>query len=481
MNTSLAKNYAVFFTGTGLSAVAGLASSIIYNWTFPPELLGRYNLVNSSWLVLYAFICGWLISSFFRYYLEYRNFLQQSQLFNVIFSILLTANIVLLLLLFTIYSFVNSNEYCFMIFVFAFNILPRCLVELFSTKFKLDNSMKGYFLITVFNSFGIPAISLVLIFAAGLGIFSLILAPVAVNGLIILLLALKYRSFFKLSFNKGIIKDFWQYGGPLIVTGLINVGLALSDRYIVRYFFSDREVGIYSYAYDLSEKFFKIFVNVFALTIQTYLMQVWQDRRDDYNKAVKTFTRYYYIAFIPLVFIVDILLDFMFGNILNKQYIEGRNFTLVVLAAMFFEGLLNIANRGFAVHKKTKYLRNAALIAVIINILLNLTLMPVFGFATAAYTTLAAYISYLVLVYVFSVKKINWRWEFYNKVILTSGSFWIAAYLLIRHIPLYSVKLALLALFCILYLFILPKDVKQLLNNYKHVLLKKIDKRMYIK
>ena len=107
--------------------------------------------------------------------------------------------------------------------------------------------------------------------------------------------------------------------------------------------------------------------------------------------------------------------------------------------------------------------------------------MPVLGYMTAAYTTLAAYILYLVLVYIFSIKKINWKWELYDKTILTSSSFWIAAYLLIRHIPLYPVKLVLLALFCILYLFILPKDIKALLNNFKHSLLKKIDKRMYIK
>lgn len=477
MNTKLVRNYVIFFMGTGLSAVAGLASSIIYNWNFAPELLGRYSLVNTTYLVMYAFLCGWLASSFFRYYLRYKSEDREAGLFNVIFTVLLTLNIAVIILLFILYFFVAGSDFTMMIFIFAFNILPRCLVDLFVSKFKLDNTMKGYFIITVINSFGTLGVSVLLIFVGGLGILSLILAPVIVNALVLLALLLRYKSFFRLSFDAGILKDFWSYGGPLIITGLINVGLALSDRYIIKFFFTDREVGIYSYAYDLSEKFFKIFVNVFILTIQTYLMQVWHEDRDNYGKAVKAFTRYYYIAFIPLIFIVDIILDFMFNHILNSQYIEGRYFTLIVLAAMFFDGLVSVANRGFAVHKKTYYLRNAAFIAVAANLALNFTLMPALGYMTAAYTTLAAYSLYVIIIYILSVKKINWKWEFYDRVLITSAGYWIGAYVIIRLVPFYFLKLPLLAASCALYLLILPKDIKELLRGYKNGLAGLLKKR----
>lgn len=479
MNNKLAKNYIIFFTGTGLSAVAGLASSIIYNWTFSPDVLGRYSLVSTSYLVVYAFLCGWLASSFFRYYLEYRSAGQESNLFNVIFTLLLCINAILILLLFILYSTIAGSDFLLMLFIFSFNILPRCLVDLFVSKFKLDNTMKGYFIITVTNSFGTLAISLLLIFAAGLGIMSLVIAPVVVNLLVLLSLIFRYRSFFRFSFNKAILADFWQYGGPLVITGLINVGLALSDRYLIRYFFTDKEVGLYSYAYDLSEKFFKIFVNVFILTIQTYLMQVWHEDKDNYGLKVKTFTRYYYLAFIPLVFIVDTLLDFMFGVVLNKQYMDGRTFTLVVLFAMFFDGLINLANRGFAVNKKTAYLRNVAFVAVAINLTLNVTLMPVFGYKTAAYTTLAAYFAYVLLIYIFSIRKINWKWEFYDRIVFTIFPFWLAAYIIIRLVPVYPFKLVLLVLFCVIYLFMLPKDIKQLLSGYKNEALKLLKSRQH--
>lgn len=477
MNNKLAKNYIIFFTGTGLSAVAGLVSSIVYNWTFSPDVLGRYSLVNTSYLVLYAFLCGWLASSFFRYYLEYKSSGQETNLFNVIFTLLLCINAIVVSLLFILYRTIAGSDFLLMLFIFAFNILPRCLVDLFASKFKLDNTMKGYFIITVTNSFGTLAISLLLIFVAGLGIMSLVIAPVIVNLLVLMSLILKYRSFFTFSFNKIILADFWQYGGPLVITGLINVGLALSDRYLIRYFFTDKEVGLYSYAYDLSEKFFKIFVNVFILTIQTYLMQVWHENKDSYSLKVKSFTRYYYLAFIPLIFIVDTLLDFMFGVVLNKEYIDGRTFTLVVLFAMFFDGLINLANRGFAVHKKTVYLRNVAFGAVAINLTLNVILMPVFGYKTAAYTTLAAYFAYVLLIYFYSIRKINWKWEFYDRVILTVLPYWAAAYILMRLITQYPLKLALLAVFCVIYLFILPKDIKQLLLSYKNEATKILSKR----
>ena len=467
MNNKLVKNYIIFFTGTGLSAVAGLTASIIYSWTFSPDELGRYSLVSTSYLVVYAFLCGWIASSFFRYYLEYKSAGQETNLFNVIFTLLLCMNAVFISLLFILYNIIPNSDFLLMFFIFAFNILPRCLVDLFVSKFKLDDTMKGYFIITVINSFGTIAISLLLIFAAGLGIMSLVIAPVVVNFLILMSLILKYRSFFKLNFSKVILADFWQYGGPLIITGLINVGLSLSDRYLIRYFFTEFEVGLYTNAYDLSEKFFKIFVNVFILTIQTYLMQVWHKEKDSYGLKVKTFTRYYYIAFIPLIFIVDILLDFMFGVVLNKEYIDGKTFTLVIVFAMFFDGLINLANRGFVVHKKTVYLRNVAFGAVAINLMLNITLMPVFGYKTAAYTTLVAYFAYVLLIYIFSIRKINWKWEFYDKVIFTVFPFWLTAYIVIRLVPLYWLKLALLAVFCLIYLLILPKDIKQFIAGYK--------------
>lgn len=474
MNTKLAKNSVIFFIGTGISAFAGLIASFIYNRTFPPEILGKYNLVNATFAVFYAFLCGWIASSFFRYYLEYKSNNRQIQLFNVIFTILLSLNIFLLLILFAIYRLAATSEYILMILIFAFNILPRCMVELFNNRFKLDNTMKGYLFLTALNSFGTLAVSLLLIFLIHLGIYSLILAPVLMNGSILVYFILRYNKFFRFSFDKFILSNLWVYGGPLMITGLVNVGLALSDRYVIKLFFSDREVGIYSNAYDWSEKFFKIFAGIFALTIQTYLMQVWHENRENYNRMVKTFTRYYYAAFIPLIFIVDIVLDFMFNNILNKAYLEGRNFILVILIAMFFDGLTNIANRGFAVHKKTVYLRNVALVAAIVNIALNFIFMRRFGYMTAAYTTLAGYVLYVFLIYIYSKKKINWKWEFYDKSIITTTAYWLAGYIIMRLIPSYPAKLSFLVIFCIPYLFIMPEDIRELLLTYSKGFIRKL-------
>lgn len=471
MNNKLAKNYIIFFFATFLSGVAGLAASVFYNRIFSPSTFGKYVSVSATYSVLFLSLCGWIISSFFRYYLEYKASNRQEQLFNSIFSLLSLINLALLALLFSIYKWVFSSEVVFLVFVYSFNILPKCLVDLFTTKFKLEDWMKGYFLVTVISSFGNLAVSVFYIIVAGLGIVSLILAPITVNGLILLFFFLKYRAYFRFDYNSAVLKDFWQYGGPLIVTGLINVALAISDRYIIRYFFTDREVGIYGFSYDMSEKFFKVFVNVFGLTIQTYLMQVWQNQRENYNAAVKTFTRYYYTAFIPLVFAVQIVLDFAFNNVFNREYIEGRNLTLIVLAAMFFEGLIYIANRGFAVNKKTQYLRNIAFAAITVNIVLNIVFMPIFGYIVAAVTTLIAYAVYIWLIYVYSLKKINWKWEFYDKTIFISGLYWVAAYVLIRLTGGYVIQFALLAAVSVFYLFLLPGDIKQLLNSYKDGLL----------
>jgi O-antigen/teichoic acid export membrane protein len=464
----------VFFAATVLNALAGLAAVMIYTAIFPPDLYGKYELVNTTYLVFYAFLCGWISSSFFRYYLEYKTENKQEQLFGSIFSMLLIINALLLVIFFIAYKFFIRQEIMMMVLIFAFNLLPRCLIDLFTTKFKLDDSMKGYFFITVANSIGNLAISVFLITVSKIGIAALVISPTIVSGLILLLLIVRHRTFFRFRFDKGIMADFWEYGGPLIITGLINISLSISDRYIIRYFFSDREVGIYGFSYSMSERFFRIFVNVFALTIQTYLMQVWHRNKENYNSAVKTFTRYYYILFIPLIFIVQTILDFMFHNIFNKSYLEGQSLTLVVLLAMFVEGLINIANRGFTVNKRTDYLRNVSFVAILLNLLLNFLLVPVFGYATAAYTTLGAYMVYLWLIYVYSVRKINWKWEFYDKSLLTSGAYWTASYLVIRFSPGYIAKFAVLAVACILYLLVLPGDIKQLIRTYSRAFLDKL-------
>jgi O-antigen/teichoic acid export membrane protein len=91
-----------------------------------------------------------------------------------------------------------------------------------------------------------------------------------------------------------------------------------------------------------------------------------------------------------------------------------------------------ILNAGLFIQKKTHIFMVVKILAVIVNIVSNIFLIPRYGIIGAAQATLLSYITYTALITYFSFKELSFRID-YPRIILY-GSVSIAMLLILRNV-----------------------------------------------
>jgi len=193
----------------------------------------------------------------------------------------------------------------------------------------------------------------------------------------------------KFRFSLTMFKELCRFGLPLIPTNLIGFLLAFSDRYILKMFVSFHEIGIYSLGYKFGAIVNMIGVSAIALAWPTALMNIIKDKGANIQIA-KTCT--YFMGLIScLVLFLSIFIDEILTLVATEKYMEAGPIVPVIAFAYLFFAYYKLFESGIFIVKRTVYYPFITGIAAVINIGLNLLLVPVWGMAAAAYNTVVGY------------------------------------------------------------------------------------------
>lgn len=278
----------------------------------------------------------------------------------------------------------------------------------------------------------------------GMGIFLVVVLGLRVEGLLLgtlLTLVLIIPILYMLA-TKGVdirLKNFSpqdgvhmiEYAWPLSLGSVAMWGLRLSDLFIIGIFATTREVGLYTVSYNISSKSIELLVSLFLLSVSPMIMNTWEKQgkaATEENLAIVT--RVYLIVCLPAAVGLSIL-SFPFVALLTSpEYYEGYKIFGLVATSSFVWGLANISQMGMAIKKKTRRLGANQIIAASIHIVLAILLVPRFGYAAAAVTTLIGYSVLLVLHTLASRAHLPWHFPFrtLSNVVIASLGMGVVVY-----------------------------------------------------
>lgn len=260
---------------------------------------------------------------------------------------------------------------------------------------------------------------------AGQDILSVILALLAVKVVMIVVLVFLIRAqvgFRVPRFNR--MREFLALSLPTVPrrmgVWLVNFG----DRYIISYLLGVTSVGFYSAAYGLGSIPYSI------VSILTFVLLVPLSRYYDEGKLpeVRTYLRYsvkYFLAIaIPFVFGAAILGEPVLEIFSTSRIAqEGRYLVPVLALAITLLGLNNLINNILFLVKKTGLMAYIWMTAAVLNLGLNILLVPRIGIMGAAVTTLIAYAVSLGLTVYFSFREFRFEidWLFISKSLAASA------------------------------------------------------------
>nr|WP_315149752.1 oligosaccharide flippase family protein [uncultured Flavobacterium sp.] len=238
----------------------------------------------------------------------------------------------------------------------------------------------------------------------------------------IFLLRIDFK-FFKISvylFIKKLDRDYFtvlfkqhsylfHYGWPLALWFTISSVLNVSDRYIIDFYLTDKDLGTYSAIYDLLYKgtsllYAPILVAGFPIMAQKYNSGNKKEALQFLKKLIVFETVIFLVMVIIAYFLRVFFIEKIVGIVATQESVD---LILPILFGAFIWQLAMLVHKPLEFELKTKTMLFFSFIALVINVVLNFLFIPKFGIVFASYSTLVCALVYLLLTVFFIGYKNN--------------------------------------------------------------------------
>ncbi|KPK69200.1 hypothetical protein AMJ82_06210 [candidate division TA06 bacterium SM23_40] len=190
-----------------------------------------------------------------------------------------------------------------------------------------------------------------------------------------------------------------RFGLPFVPSGLALWILTLADRYYLERLADFTEVGLYSLGYQVGMVIVLVLM-AFQLAWPQYAFSV--SRRPDAPVLYASVLRLYAFILVTVAFIIALFSRQIIGLISPPEFLPAAAVVPLVLASYICYGSYLVFSVGIMLAERTSFNMLVAGGAALLNLGLNLLVIPRYGMMGAAWTTLISYGALAVGMYVVS-------------------------------------------------------------------------------
>lgn len=423
MQRRITKDLLTYLPGQALPALAAFITVPIYTRLFLPDQYGNYALAGAAVDFLLMGTAVGFGQAAVRFFSSYQLKNSLSSYFAVLFGsvglITLAVTAASAGILILLRSLIPSELYPLLWAALPLFVVSAWVSTLMDVLRGQEKS-RWFTAITISQAFGAIIFGLILVLVFGMGVGGLIWGQtLALLLSIIPLVWLTTRSIAirPAHLNRSDFKQLWAFALPFAIGNIAFWALNLSDRYIVELFRGSYEVGLYAIANKISGRTVQLLVYLFFLVPAPMLSRLWEERgREATEEALTAFTRVFFLIIIPAVVGLSVVAAPLVRLLASEAYFGGYPAVWLVACAVMAWGLHNLGCTGCLVANRTRLIARNQILAAVTNLILNLILIPAFGFMGAALSTLLSFSLLAGLQAITSARFLTWRWPF--------GSLW---------------------------------------------------------
>lgn len=240
--------------------------------------------------------------------------------------------------------------------------------------------------------------NIVFVGAFGLGVSGSLLATGAGSALVIACTMPVLLARAGLRPNLAMAREMVAFGAPHAMNVISAWVLQLSDRYLLGHFASLTQVAGYSVAYSLGGILSALIISPFSMAWWVLMYPI--AKRDDAQHMFCVIFRWFSVVLLFAAFGLSLggisVLDIFFPA---PYHADAPIVPLVAMATMF-NGVFLVVSLGVSLRRKTWLASLYFIGAALINVGLNLLLIPLYGAMGAAISTLVAYIALALMAYI---------------------------------------------------------------------------------
>lgn len=270
----------------------------------------------------------------------------------------------------------------------ALQMLRSCL----SIYLKAINKTKLFAIDSIIYALVLAVSNIFLIASAGLGIkgylFSFIIAE-ALSILIIIIFGRIPKFLFQGKLDFSLLSQMLRYSIPLIVSSLAWWIITFSDKFMLELYIDKSAVGIYSVATKiptLLSTVLSIFIQAWNLTS----VKVYDAEKDSSNFYRLTF-KFYMLVLVFSGWLIFTIIEPFMSVFVGKDFSSSYTYVPLLILSTIFLTIAWFFGPIYNAKKKSLSATITVLVSAVLNIVINILLIPIMGIMGAVYGTLSAY------------------------------------------------------------------------------------------
>lgn len=386
------KKLGTYAFGNVLSLLAGLISFPIFTRLLSPAEYGLMSLINLTSSLCVIFCKGGLQQALIREWdaeKQHNRMVVSTALFG---SMLLTAVVVAVVGVAAGVAAYMHGTWLYMVYFLITSglIITETIKSILYNKIRAMQEALKYNLITVVAKYSQILFAVLLLVYCSKSAYSLLTGFIVASLLVVSWIVYQEKEYISIaSFHFKTFKAMLAFGFPLIFYELTSQLLSFVDRYFIGIYQGAAAVGKYSAAYNLTFYIQNLLVSSVSLTI--YPMIVEKMKRDG-HAAAREFMQESLLWFCLIGSAVTLGFAALGSDIFiltaTRKYMEAAVVITPVIFGGFLFGIFTVSAGELFVLKNTKAMAGIMAVAALMNIVLDMLLIPTMGLLGAAYATL---------------------------------------------------------------------------------------------
>ncbi len=389
----------------------------IYTRALPPEEYGVLGIVYFIMTFLVSLYMFGLNDSMARYFVLEEN---KKKIFSTVFNIVLLVGF-----LFTVIGFCSQTLFSRLLFsspnyqvIFrltmvlilaeTLHLLPILTLRLDEKAMRLTLTNIARFIINI-------SLNIYLVVYLEWGLAGILYGNIISILLVSLSLTDIFRQYYSVQIAGDRYKPLLKYGLPFLPNALFIGVIMMADRYIIELLKGLEAVGHYTLGDQLGRAI-SVFVYGF---MHAWTALVFKVKKEDHSKAIfDQILQLYARAGIVIWFLLSIYIEEIYQVFVGPGYSAGIALVAPIALAYFLFGIEDNFAAAIYIKGRSALFPIATAVAALLNILLNILIIPKYGIIGAAYTTLLSYIIYTAVVYRLAQRVMRIKYNF-KELLLT--------------------------------------------------------------
>lgn len=421
LRSSLIKDTLFYGLGDLLTKAIAFVLIPLYTNLIEPEPYGVYQLVVLFSTMAQVLIMSGMNMALFKHFVITTDEFRRKQIFSATLVWVLLSSIVIVsasaILSGELSSILTgSNENANYVLLGALIACLESIILILLLIYRMEKKPIGYIFFNSIKVLVTIGINLILVWRYRMGIEGILLSSIVADIAILLPLLLNVGKYIVFPFPRELFKGLILWGLPIVPSSIATIALTMSDRLIIRIMAGLDQAGIYAIGYKIAGAIFLV-LTAFRFAWGPYMFELARDR--------ETASRVYPRVLVPLiagigfcVVALNLSTPEIFKMFVGEAYHSARIAVIPISSAVIFDAMGIFFGASIQIEDRTIYMPVVTCFSAIINVTLNIILLPKLGFMGAAWAVLISYFCQMAMFYRIGASLMPIRYPFGKIAIL---------------------------------------------------------------